>query len=133
MSQNDLLEKLKDIAGESQVRTDEPMSSHTTFRIGGTADYFVMPSSVEELQTIIRLLKKSDINYYVIGNGSNLLVGDKGFRGVIIQLSDAFDEVEYIDDVTVKAMSGMKLSRLETGFQIKDLQALSLQQVFQEQ
>ena len=112
MSQNDLLEKLKDIAGESQVRTDEPMSSHTTFRIGGTADYFVMPSSVEELQTIIRLLKKSDINYYVIGNGSNLLVGDKGFRGVIIQLSDAFDEVEYIDDVTVKAMSGMKLSRL---------------------
>ena len=110
MSQNDLLEKLKDIAGESQVRTDEPMSSHTTFRIGGTADYFVMPSSVEELQTIIRLLKKSDINYYVIGNGSNLLVGDKGFRGVIIQLSDAFDEVEYIDDVTVKAMSGMKLS-----------------------
>ena len=115
MSQNDLLEKLKDIAGESQVRTDEPMSSHTTFRIGGTADYFVMPSSVEELQTIIRLLKKSDINYYVIGNGSNLLVGDKGFRGVIIQLSDAFDEVEYIDDVTVK-----------------DLQALSSQQVFQE-
>lgn len=81
-------------------------------QIIGTADYFVMPSSVEELQTIIRLLKKSDINYYVIGNGSNLLVGDKGFRGVIIQLSDAFDEVEYIDDVTVKAMSGMKLSRL---------------------
>ena len=61
MSQNDLLEKLKDIAGESQVRTDEPMSSHTTFRIGGTADYFVMPSSVEELQAIIQLLKKSDI------------------------------------------------------------------------
>ena len=61
MSQNDLLEKLKDIAGESQVRTDEPMSSHTTFRIGGTADYFVMPSSVEELQAIIRLLKKSDM------------------------------------------------------------------------
>lgn len=57
MNQNDLLEKLKDIAGESQVRTDEPMSSHTTFRIGGTADYFVMPSSVEELQAIIRLLK----------------------------------------------------------------------------
>ena len=58
MSQNDLLEKLKDIAGESQVRTDEPMSSHTTFRIGGTADYFVMPSSVEELQAIIRLSER---------------------------------------------------------------------------
>ena len=107
---------------------------HTTTRMEALRIVFnSMPSSVEELQTIIRLLKKSDINYYVIGNGSNLLVGDKGFRGVIIQLSDAFDEVEYIDDVTVKAMSGMKLSRLETGFQIKDLQALSLQQVFQEQ
>ncbi len=112
MSQNDLFEKLKDIAGESQVRKDEPMSNHTTFRIGGTADYFVMPSSVEELQSIMYLLKKSDIEYYVIGNGSNLLVGDKGFRGVIIQLSDTFDGMEYVDDVTVKVMSGMKLSRL---------------------
>ena len=121
MSQNDLLEKLKDIAGESQVRTDEPMSSHTTFRIGGTADYFVMPSSVEELQAIIHLLKKSDIDYYVIGNGSNLLVGDKGFRGVIIQLSDAFDKVEYVDDVTVKVMSGMKLSRLGSRLSDKGL------------
>ena len=118
MSQNDLLEKLKDIAGESQVRTDEPMSSHTTFRIGGTADYFVMPSSIAELQSIVDLLKKSDIEYYVIGNGSNLLVGDKGFRGVIIQLSDEFSEVSYIDDVTVKVMSGMKLSRL--GNQLAD-------------
>lgn len=118
MSQNDLLEGLKDIVGDSQVRMDEPMSIHTTFRIGGTADYFVMPSSVYELQSVIQLLKKSDIKYYVIGNGSNLLVGDMGVRGVIIQLSDTFDEVEYVDDVTVKVMSGMKLSRL--GKQLAD-------------
>ena len=118
MSQNDLLEGLKDIVGDSQVRMDEPMSIHTTFRIGGTADYFVMPSSVYELQSVIQLLKKLDIKYYVIGNGSNLLVGDKGVRGVIIQLSDTFDEVEYVDDVTVKVMSGMKLSRL--GNQLAD-------------
>ena len=57
-------------------------------------------------------LNKSDIKYCVIGNGSNLLVSDKGIRGVVIQLSDTFDEVEYIDDVTVKVMSGMMLSRL---------------------
>lgn len=118
MSQNDLLEGLKDIVGDSQVRMDEPMSIHTTFRIGGTADYFVMPSSVYELQSVIQLLKKLDIKYYVIGNGSNLLVGDKGVRGVIIQLSDTFDEVEYVDDMTVKVMSGMKLSRL--GNQLAD-------------
>ena len=57
-------------------------------------------------------LNKSDIECCVIGNGSNLLVSDKGIRGVVIQLSDTFDEVEYIDDVTVKVMSGMMLSRL---------------------
>lgn len=118
MIQNDVLGSIKSIVGESRVRTDEPMSNHTTFRIGGTADYFVMPSSIAELQSIVDLLKKSDIEYYVIGNGSNLLVGDKGFRGVIIQLSDEFSEVSYIDDVTVKVMSGMKLSRL--GNQLAD-------------
>lgn len=57
-------------------------------------------------------MNKSDIECCVIGNGSNLLVSDKGIRGVVIQLSDTFDEVEYIDDVTVKVMSGMMLSRL---------------------
>ena len=118
MNQNDLLQNLKSIVGDSNVRTDEPMSVHTTFRIGGTADYFVMPSSVSELESVIRLLKESDIEYYVIGNGSNLLVGDKGYRGVIIQLADTFDGVEYVDDVMVKVMSGMKLSRL--GNQLAD-------------
>ena len=88
------------------------MNIHTTFRIGGCADYYVQPSSIEELQSLIRFLNKSDIEYCVIGNGSNLLVSDKGIRGVVIQLSDTFDEVEYIDDVTVKVMSGMMLSRL---------------------
>jgi UDP-N-acetylmuramate dehydrogenase len=88
------------------------MNIHTTFRIGGCADYYVQPSSIEELQSLIQFLNKSDIKYCVIGNGSNLLVSDKGIRGVVIQLSDTFDEVEYIDDVTVKVMSGMMLSRL---------------------
>ena len=69
-------------------------------------------SSLESTQNAKTALNKSDIEYCVIGNGSNLLVSDKGIRGVVIQLSDTFDEVEYIDDVTVKVMSGMMLSRL---------------------
>ena len=112
MDNNELLDNLKLIVGDTQVRTGEPMNSHTTFRIGGCADYYVQPSSIEELQSLIRFLNKSDIECCVIGNGSNLLVSDKGIRGVVIQLSDTFDEVEYIDDVTVKVMSGMMLSRL---------------------
>ena len=62
MGQNDLLKGLRDITGESQVKVDEPMSIHTTFRIGGTADYFVMPSSISGLQSVLHLLKKSDID-----------------------------------------------------------------------
>lgn len=112
MDNNELLDNLKLIVGDTQVRTGEPMNFHTTFRIGGCADYYVQPSSIEELQSLIRFLNKSDIECCVIGNGSNLLVSDKGIRGVVIQLSDTFDEVEYIDDVTVKVMSGMMLSRL---------------------
>ena len=61
MGQNDLLKGLRDITGESQVKVDEPMSIHTTFRIGGTADYFVMPSSISGLQSVLHLLKKSDM------------------------------------------------------------------------
>ena len=112
MDNNELLDNLKLIVGDTQVRTGEPMNIQTTFRIGGCADYYVQPSSIEELQSLIRFLNKSDIECCVIGNGSNLLVSDKGIRGVVIQLSDTFDEVEYIDDVTVKVMSGMMLSRL---------------------
>lgn len=112
MDNNELLDNLKLIVGDTQVRTGEHMNIHTTFRIGGCADYYVQPSSIEELQSLIQFLNKSDIEYCVIGNGSNLLVSDKGIRGVVIQLSDTFDEVEYIDDVTVKVMSGMMLSRL---------------------
>lgn len=112
MESNNLLDTIKAIAGAENVKTNEPMSIHTTFRIGGNADYFVTPESVETLKQLLELLKKSDISYYITGNGSNLLVSDKGFRGVVIQLADKFANVEYINDNTVEAMSGVKLSKL---------------------
>ena len=76
-----LYNELCSIIGENNVLRDEPMSSHTTFRIGGPADYFVMPSSAGEIRRITELCTDQKIPYYVIGNGSNLLVGDKGYRG----------------------------------------------------
>ena len=63
MDNNELLDNLKLIVGDTQVRTGEPMNIHTTFRIGGCADYYVQPSSIEELQSLIRFLNKSDICY----------------------------------------------------------------------
>ncbi|MDO5381905.1 MAG: UDP-N-acetylmuramate dehydrogenase [Eubacteriales bacterium] len=112
MDRQEIKSMLESIVGESGVKIDEPMNIHTTFKIGGVADYFVTPSSVDELQSVITFLKKSDIVYFIIGNGSNLLVSDDGFRGVIIQLNDTFDGCEFIDDTTVEVMAGMLMSRL---------------------
>ena len=81
-----LYNDLCSITGEKNVLRDELMSGHTTFRIGGPADYFVMPSSADEIRKITALCTEQEIPYYIIGNGSNLLVGDKGYRGVIIQV-----------------------------------------------
>ena len=64
MDNNELLDNLKLIVGDTQVRTGEPMNIHTTFRIGGCADYYVQPSSIEELQSLIRFLNKSDIEQF---------------------------------------------------------------------
>lgn len=78
--------ELYTIIDKDKVKKNEPMKEHTTFRAGGPADYFAVPTEEEEIRGIIRLCKREHVPYYVIGNGSNLLVGDKGYRGVIIQV-----------------------------------------------
>ena len=92
-SDQNLLEHLRRAAGSGEVVTEEPMSRHTTFRIGGPADYFVTPHTKEEIRQVIRLCKEEEIPFAVLGNGSNLLVGDKGFRGVVIQLFKNFSDI----------------------------------------
>ena len=106
-----MLQKLQKILGEAKVLVNEPMASHTTFRIGGPADYFVMPETTEELAAVLSLCKEAQMPYFVLGNGSNLLVGDKGIRGVVIQLYKNFDGIE-IDGTIVKARSGAMLIRV---------------------
>ncbi len=114
-----LSEALISMLGTGNVRIGEPMKSHTTFRIGGAADYYVTPQTEKQIADVITFLKKSDIEYIVIGNGSNILVSDEGFRGVVVELGDAFSGFEILDgsqtdsdDVFVKASAGMKLTRL---------------------
>lgn len=75
---------LKEIAKDSDIKKDEPMSLHTTFRIGGKADLYIETGSTRDFINIIRYLQKEKCNYFVMGNGSNLLVNDKGYRGVIV-------------------------------------------------
>lgn len=89
------LEKLKTIVGEEHFSLEEPLKKHTTFRIGGPAEVFVSPDLVQ-LPLIVRLCKEYDISYTVIGNGSNLLVGDKGIRGLVIELGKPAEEIAVI-------------------------------------
>jgi UDP-N-acetylmuramate dehydrogenase len=104
-----LYDELVQILGEDNIRCDEPMSRHTTFRIGGSADYFATPVSCEQISACIRLLREQGVQYYVVGNGSNLLVSDKGFRGVIIQLGKGFSEVK-LEGEEITAQAGAMLS-----------------------
>ena len=106
-----MLEKLQKMLGEAKVLVNEPMASHTTFRIGGPADYFVMPETVEELANVLKLCKEENTPYFILGNGSNLLVGDKGFRGVVIQLYKNFDGLS-VEGTKITAKSGAMLIRV---------------------
>lgn len=68
----------------NQIKLNEPMSRHTTFGIGGAADCFVMPETIEELQKVIVEVTKANVPFFILGGGANLLVRDKGIRGVVI-------------------------------------------------
>ncbi|WP_370751424.1 UDP-N-acetylmuramate dehydrogenase [Eubacterium sp.] len=103
--------RLKLIAGDSNVRCDEPMSSHCTFRAGGTAKYYVIPDEYKKVRDILRLCVEENIPYYVIGNGSNLLVQDDGFDGVIIEIDSALAKIE-INGNEIVAKAGAKLSKI---------------------
>ncbi len=77
---------------------DESMKKHTSFKTGGTADILVMPSDIEEVKNVLKYCKKNNIEYYVIGNGTNLLVKDGGIRGVVIKISYNMNKFEVRDD-----------------------------------
>ncbi len=92
---------------------DEPMSKHTSFKIGGTADYFVKTTSEEQLKWILKFAQKQNLPFFILGNGTNLLVQDGGIRGIVIQIQQndyAIEKQKEFAFVTVKA--GMTLTRL---------------------
>lgn len=79
--------KLKSILSEENLKIDEPMKKHTSFRVGGPADIMVTPENYEQLRDIIRICNENDVPFFVLGNGTNLLVKDGGIRGVVIRLN----------------------------------------------
>ena len=106
---SEVLDKITNILSEVAVLVNEPMSKHTTFKIGGNADIFVMPETEEELISVIDICKNNGTDYYVIGNGSNILVRDGGYRGVIIQLYKNYNEI-CVEGSRITAQCGALLS-----------------------
>ena len=103
--------QLIQIIDKERVLADEPMKKHTTFRVGGNADFFVKPSTAEEVKQVVALCKKENLSYYILGNGSNLLVGDKGYRGVIIQIYKDMNEI-VVDGDRIRVQAGALLSKV---------------------
>lgn len=107
----ELGKKLLSILKEEQVKKDEPMKSHTTFRVGGPADYFVTPQTAEEVAKVIEACTQEKVPYYIVGNGSNLLVSDKGYEGVIIQIYKQMNQVK-VEGAQIHAQAGALLSMI---------------------
>ncbi len=105
----ELTEALAKICGCENIYTDEPMMKHTSFRIGGPADYFVTPVSGQMLSETVDYLRRADIPYFILGNGSNLLVSDEGVRGVVIQIGKNMSDIR-IEGSRVYADAGALLS-----------------------
>ena len=93
-----------------KYRKNEIMKSHTTFKIGGKADVFVMPENKNELKILLNSAKENDVPFFIIGKGSNLLVSDNGIEGAVISLS-RFDDI-LVSGNTIKCGAGVKLSSL---------------------
>lgn len=81
---SDFHKELREILNTDSIKTEEPMRNHTTFRIGGPAKYYVTPKTTRQLTETVKLCRREGVPFYVIGNGSNLLVSDEGYEGVIL-------------------------------------------------
>ena len=104
-----IVEVLKKKIGAENVTENEPMSKHTTFRIGGVADIFVTPQTTQDIENIIRVAEETNTPYYIIGNGSNLLVKDEGIRGIVVQIYKKYSDI-FVNDDEIVVQSGALLS-----------------------
>ena len=95
-----------------EVKADEPMKNHTSFKIGGCADLFVTVSRTEQLVQVIRRAGDNRIPLFILGNGSNLLVSDKGIRGIVLKLGGEFCDIGWNEDGTIRCGAGAQLSKL---------------------
>ena len=102
--------KIKTFIPEEDIYINEPMSKHTTFKIGGNADIFIKLRSIEQIEKIVKLSREINEPLKIIGNGSNILVKDNGIRGIVAKVCT--NSYEFIDDETIKVDAGLLNSKV---------------------
>lgn len=116
-------QRIKEVVGPENIKLDEPMKNHTSFKVGGLADILVTPVSVMQLSEILKLCKNENVPIFVMGNGTNLIVRDKGIRGVVIKVYDNLNEFTVKDDI-ITAYAGILLSKISSAACKKGLSGL---------
>lgn len=111
------IKKLQAVMAIENIKENEPMKDHTSFKVGGPADLFLMPQTRKELQQVLEICKEAEKPLYIMGNGSNLIVRDKGYRGIIIN-TKALNQVEIIGTTLIA----------EPGISLKDLANIALKE-----
>lgn len=111
MENNRIENKFCACLGSDNVYRNEPMKRHTTFRIGGPADYYLCPHSAKEIQKVVEICREEKLLYFILGNGSNLLVSDQGYRGVVIQLWKNVSDIR-VEGCLIHAKAGASLAKI---------------------
>ena len=111
MDYNKIENKFCACLGSDNVYRNEPMRKHTTFRIGGPADFYLCPHSAKEIQKTVAICREEELPYFILGNGSNLLVSDQGYRGVVIQLWKNVSDI-LVEGCRIRAKAGASLAKI---------------------
>ena len=111
MNRSDIIYDLARLLG-CEARKDEPLNRHTTFKIGGNADVYIKVGTLSKLSAILKECRESDVDYLILGNGSNVLASDDGFRGAVIRLDGDFRRISLVDDNTIYCGAGASLASL---------------------
>ena len=113
-NQNEWIRKLGE---QVEILVAEPMKNHTTFRIGGPADALALPKTPEEVAEVVRFCHEHAQPYYVLGNGSNLLVSDEGYRGIVLQLYRNFNDIQVNGEMIIVQSGAMLAAVARTAYQ----------------
>ena len=121
----DIEKKLQEKIARNQILIDEPMSNHTSFRIGGNADFYVKVKNIDELKHALNVAKTNNIPFYIVGNGTNLLVKDGGIEGIVIRPEfDDFKVKKTNENIHIIAGAGITLAALSRAALKEEIEGL---------